>query len=48
MDHYYRKGGYGTAGNEGRELGCHEAVVGAAEGKGHEVVEVGLVGGMSD
>lgn len=44
MDHYHCKRGYRTAGNEGRELAGHEAVVCAAEGKGHEVVEVGLVG----
>lgn len=49
MDHYDCDRGYGTAGNERWELAGHEAVVGAAEGKSHEVVEVGLVGvGMSD
>ncbi len=45
VDHYYRERGYGTAGDKGRELAGHEAVVCAAKGKGHEVVEVGLVWG---
>lgn len=42
MDHDACDGGHGTSWDDGWDLAGHESVVGAAEGEGHAVVEIGL------
>lgn len=46
VDHDGRDGGRETAGDDGGDFAGHDAVVGAAEGEGEVVVEVGLTHGF--
>ena len=46
VDHDGCDGGWETTGYDGWDFAGHDAVAGAAEGEGEEVVEVGLSGGV--